>query len=213
MSAILKEKIMIKEVAQTQATPNRLGQVAYWVSQIGSPPLTGAVTALLIGSVLATPPAWVWVLFYIALTILIPCAYITWLVYAGKAVDFHLPLREQRIRPLLLSLLTGLVTWLILYREDAPSLLQMLAAINGVQMALFLIITFYWKISLHCTAATILSALAVVLFGASAVPFTVSVPLIAWSRVYLRRHTLAQTIAGVCLGVGILTPAFYIYLF
>jgi len=213
MSAILKENIMIKEVAQTRATPTRLGQVAYWISQIGSPPLTGAGTALLIGFVLATRPAWVWVLFYITLTILIPCAYIIWLVYAGKAVDFHLPKREQRIRPLLLSLLTGMVTWLVLYREDAPALLQMLAAINGVQMALFLMITFYWKISLHCTAATILSALAVALFGASAVPFTMSVPLIAWSRVYLRRHTLSQTLAGVGLGVVILTPALFIYLF
>ncbi len=213
MSAILKEKIMIKEVAPTQATPTRLGQIAYWISQIGSPPLTGAVTALLIGFVLATPPAWIWVLFYIALTILIPCAYIIWLVYAGKAVDFHLPRREQRIRPLVLSLFTGIFTWLVLYQEDAPPLLQMLAAINGVQMALFLIITFYWKISLHCTAATILSAVAIALFGPSAVPFSMSVPLIAWSRVYLRRHTLAQTIAGIGLGVVILTPALFIYLF
>ncbi len=212
MSAILKETIMIKEVAQTHPTPNRLGQIAYWISQIGSPPLTGTVTALLIGFSLATSPGWVWVLFYIALTILIPCAYITWLVYAGQAVDFHLPKREQRIRPLLLSLVTGIITWVVLYYEDAPPILQMLAAINGVQMALFLVITFYWKISLHCTAATILAVVAIAIFGASAVPFTMSIPIIAWSRVYLRRHTLAQTIAGIFLGIAILAPALFIYL-
>lgn len=202
---------MIKDIPQIQAAPPRLSQLAYWVSQIGSPPFTGAVTAFMIGFTISTPPAWRWTMFYITLTILAPCAYIIWMVRAGKAVDFHLPNREQRIRPLQLSLATALITWLVMYEVQAPRLLQMLAAVNGIQTALFLMITFRWKISLHCTAATILSELAFVLFGASAAPLTMSIPLIAWSRVHLERHTVAQTIAGVLLGVLILTPALFMY--
>jgi membrane-associated phospholipid phosphatase len=38
-----------------------------------------------------------------------------------------------------------------------------------------------------------------------------SIPLIAWSRVYLDRHTVSQTIAGILLGIVILTPALYYY--
>jgi membrane-associated phospholipid phosphatase len=87
----------------------------------------------------------------------------------------------------------------------------MLATVNGVQTALFLVITLQWKISLHCTAATILSELAFALLGPSAIPFTMSIPLIAWSRVYLDRHTVSQTIAGVLLGIVILTPVLYYY--
>lgn len=32
----------------------------------------------------------------------------------SKAVDFHLPNREQRIRPLQLSVVTAVITWLVL---------------------------------------------------------------------------------------------------
>lgn len=202
---------MIKDMTQVQAAPPRLSQLAYWISQIGSPPFTGAVTALMIGFTLSTPPAWRWTWFYITLTILAPCAYIIWLVRAGKVVDFHLPNREQRIRPLLLSLATGLITWLVMYQVQAPRLFQMLATVNAVQTVLFLLITYYWKISLHCTAATILSELAFVLFGASAAPLTMSIPLIAWSCVHLERHTVAQTIAGILLGVVIVTPTLFMY--
>lgn len=202
---------MIKDMTQVPSAPPRLSQLAYWISQVGSPPLTGAVTAFMIGFTLSTPPAWRWTMFYVTLTILAPCAYIIWLVRAGKAVDFHLPNREQRIRPLLLSLVTGLITWLVMYEVQAPRLFQMLATVNAVQTALFLLITYYWKISLHCTAATILSELAFVLFGASAAPLTMSIPLIAWSRVHLERHTVAQTIAGILLGVVIVTPTLFMY--
>lgn len=202
---------MIKDITQIPSAPPRLSRLAYWISQVGSPPFTGAVTAFMVGFTIATPPAWRWAWFYVTLTILAPCAYIVWLVRAGKAVDFHLPNREQRIRPLLLSLATALVTWLVMYEVEAPRLFQMLATVNVIQTALFLLITYYWKISLHCTAATILSELAFVLFGASAAPLTMSIPLIAWSRVHLERHTVAQTIAGVFLGVAIVTPTLFMY--
>lgn len=211
MTAIPKEELSVQEVTLGELPKTRLTRVAYWVSQIGSPPLTGVGTAILIAAVLATQRAWLWTLFYITMTILIPCAYIIWLVRTGKAVDFHLPNREQRIRPLLLSLATAIVTWLVFYQAPAPRLLQMLATVNGVQTVLFLAITLQWKISLHCTAVTILSELALALFGTNAIPLTMSIPLIAWSRVYLDRHTVAQTLAGVLLGAVILTPVLYLY--
>lgn len=211
MTALSKEELSVEEVALAALPAPRLRRLAYWISQIGSPPLTGAAAAILIAAFLATAPAWQWAFVYITLTILAPCAYIIWLVQTGKAVDFHLPNREQRIRPLLFSLATALLTWLLFDQMEAPRLLQMLATVNGVQTAIFLVITLQWKISLHCTVATILSELAFVLLGTSAIPFTMSIPLIAWSRVYLNRHTVAQTIAGILLGILIMTPALYFY--
>ena len=211
MTAIPKEELSVQELTLGSLPRSRLTRLAYWVSQVGSPPLTGAASAILIAAVLATLPAWQWASLYIILTILVPCVYIIWLVRTGKAVDFHLPNRQQRIRPLLLSLATAILTWLIFNQMQAPRLLQMLATVNGVQTAIFLVITFQWKISLHCTVATILSELAFALLGTSAIPFTMSIPLIAWSRVYLDRHTVAQTIAGILLGILIMTPALYFY--
>ena len=46
--------------------------------------------------------------------------------------------------------------------------------------------------------------LLVYLFGRPLLPTTVGIPLMVWSRVSLRRHTLLQTIAGSVLGISIL---------
>ncbi|MEZ4676272.1 MAG: hypothetical protein R2932_18765 [Caldilineaceae bacterium] len=189
----------------------RLSRIADWVSQIGSPPLTGAAAALLIGYRLTTTVAWQWTGFYLLSTILLPCAYIIWLVRKGQVSEFHLPIREERIRPLLFTVITAVLAWAVLQRAAAPAPLKMLAAINGAQALIFFLITLRWKISLHCAAAAVLAQLALSLLGTVALPLTMGVPLIAWSRVHLRRHTLAQTIAGAGLGVAIVTPALLWY--
>ena len=41
-----------------------------------------------------------------------------------------------------------------------------------------------------------------VLFGERPLPFYVLIPLVGWSRVYLRAHTLLQVVAGVVLALG-----------
>ncbi len=204
--------VMTKESGVEGAVIQRwLASVAYWVSQVGSPPLTGIGAALTVGYILATTVAWQWTIFYVVLTILAPCLYIIWLVQRGAVSDFHLPQRKERIRPLLFSLGVAVIVWVVFHRAEVPTGLKMLASVNGLQAILFFLITLRWKISLHCAAAAILAELLLVYFGPVAVPIAMSVPLIAWSRLYLRRHTLAQTIAGTSLGIALLTPMLFFY--
>jgi membrane-associated phospholipid phosphatase len=47
----------------------------------------------------------------------------------------------------------------------------------------------------HCATAAAFSTLMLHLSG-TALPLLVGVPILAWSRVQLRRHTAAQTAAG-----------------
>ena len=183
--------------------------LAWWVSQVGSPPMLGlGVTALAAANV-ATATAWRWGITYAMLTILTPCLYISWLIYRGQVTDFHLPRRAERLRPLLMTLFVALLAWWWLWVAAAPQLLQLLARVNGVQAALFLAITLRWKISLHTAAAAMLAMLGLALLGNSAVLLVITVPLIAWSRVRLHRHTLAQTLAGAGLGASLLLIALY----
>lgn len=188
-----------------------LTSFAYWISQVGSPPLTGAGAAITVGLMVATALAWQWTLLYLGVTILLPCLYIIWLVQRGLVSDFHLPRREERLRPLLFSLAAAAVVWGVFHSVETPAGLKMLASVNALQAILFFVITLRWKISLHCAAAAMLAELLLVYFGAAAAPFAMSVPLIAWSRLYLRRHTLAQTVAGAGLGIAILTPTLLFY--
>ncbi|MEZ4867608.1 MAG: hypothetical protein R3C14_40155 [Caldilineaceae bacterium] len=212
MTVLPQTEVVTPRELIAQLTQSRRVRLAYWISQLGSPPLTAAGAALLIGFTLSSAFAWRWTLVYMVLTILAPCGYIIWLVQTGQVSDFHLPKREQRFRPLLFSLVAAIVAWLLLVQVAAPRLLQILGVVNLLQTALFFVITLYWKISLHTAAATILAELALVLLGPGAVLFTLSVPLIAWSRIHLERHTVEQTIGGALLGIGILTPMLLLYI-
>jgi membrane-associated phospholipid phosphatase len=197
------------EFERTEELVGWVDTLAWWVSQVGSPPVLGLGATALAAANLATTTAWRWGISYAALTILTPCLYISWLVYRGQVTDFHLPRRAERLRPLLVTLFVSLLACCWLWAAAAPQLLQLLARVNGLQTALFLAITLRWKISLHTAAAAMLAVLGLATLGSDAVPLAVAVPIIAWSRVRLHRHTLAQTLAGAALGASLLLTALY----
>jgi membrane-associated phospholipid phosphatase len=82
----------------------------------------------------------------------------------------------------------------------------LLAGVLWFQMFVIYIITLYWKISVHCATAAGVTTVIWMLLGTS-LPLLLVVPVLAWSRVRLRRHTLCQTIAGSVLGVAIFFAA------
>jgi membrane-associated phospholipid phosphatase len=95
----------------------------------------------------------------------------------------------------------------VMWIGHAPPLLTAMAGIGVVQWFIIFTITLRWKISVHTTSAAGLTVLILRVFGIAAAPLVISIPLIAWSRVKLRRHTLSQTIAGALLGSSIVVGA------
>lgn len=76
-------------------------------------------------------------------------------------------------------------------------------------IAVSTVISWWWKISLHAGGVAGLVALAYYLLGARAALAASWLPLaVSWARVHLGRHTLAQVIAGMCLGAGAVVWAF-----
>jgi 5'-nucleotidase len=75
-----------------------------------------------------------------------------------------------------------------------------LAGALCLQTTLIFAITTVWKISVHSAAAAATATLAWWLIG-TPLPLLVGVPIIAWSRVRLQRHSVAQTVAGASLGI------------
>jgi len=66
---------------------------------------------------------------------------------------------------------------------------------------LVFLIRLNWKISLHVSVLT--SSLTILtIFNNAIYPFYLFVPLVAWSRVRLKAHTINQTIAGFLLGLA-----------
>lgn len=185
-------------------------RLARWISRLGSPPLLAAVTILLGAQASADRSAWLWAAFYILCAISLPAGYVLWLVQQEKVTDFDLRLREQRLGPLLVTVTSAFVAWLGLWLGSAPRLLLLLTGAAWVQLALLLVITLRWKISAHCATAAAFITFSLALFGSTAAPLILTLPLIAWSRLRLRRHDLAQTIAGSFLGSLILGATLYL---
>ncbi|MBV7338576.1 phosphatase PAP2 family protein [Chloroflexi bacterium TSY] len=186
-------------------------KIARVVSNIGSPPVVGLFAVFV--SFYAAPSVRQasWGLVYIFIAILIPVMYVINLVRQAKVTDFHLSARSERIGPFIVTLGAGLVGWLTMVSANVFPTLQLVAAINVVQTTLLLLITTQWKISIHSTAITGLAVLALYVIGTNAIPFLLSIPLVGWSRLYLKRHTMAQVMAGTFLGAILVYSAMLIH--
>ncbi|MCX7681389.1 MAG: phosphoesterase PA-phosphatase [Anaerolineae bacterium] len=182
------------------------GRIAYLISQAGSPPVLSLVALIVVA---ATTHAWALAGVYALLAIVIPLAYLVWLVRRGQVTDLDVQLREQRKKPMLFTLLCGALAWAALTVSGAPTQMRALAGALWVQMGLVFIITLWWKISVHCSSAATVTTLTGCLAG-TLLPLVIALPLIAWSRVRLRRHTPAQTIAGTLLGCAIALLALHV---
>jgi membrane-associated phospholipid phosphatase len=185
--------------------------IAYWTSQIVSPPVVGILTVLLCAAVSRGRATWWWTSAYILFTVMIPTLYIIVQTKRGVISDFHLERREERIRPLLLTLACAIFALLLFWAWDSPQPFLLLAGVNAIQILLFFLLTLYWKVSMHTAAISIFSVLALSFLGTAALSLTIFVPLVAWSRVRLRRHTVAQTIGGVVLGVSAVLMPLMLY--
>jgi membrane-associated phospholipid phosphatase len=190
---------------------NAAEPVARLISEVGSPPGLSLLAVVLVVQAAGPAAAWRWASLHLLLTILLPMAYLIWLVRRGRVTDLHLPRRRERYRPLGFALVTGALSAAALIQGSAPHLLVLLALLQLAQVVIFLAFTLRWKVSAHCAAASGLTILAVFLWGPAGVLLGVCVPLIAWSRVYLSRHTLHQTVAGTLIGTVLWTTTFALY--
>jgi membrane-associated phospholipid phosphatase len=57
---------------------------------------------------------------------------------------------------------------------------------------------------MHSAGMSAFAMFASRIYGEPALPLVLAIPLMAWARVHLRRHTVAQTIAGAALGSAII---------
>jgi membrane-associated phospholipid phosphatase len=135
-----------------------------------------------------------------------PFLYVAWLVKRGDITDIDVRLRKQRAQPLLVTITCTGFAWLVLALGVAPRVMTVMAGALWFQVVAIFIITLRWKISVHAATAAGATTMAWALLG-TPLPFLVTVPLVAWSRVRLRRHTLLQTVAGALLGFTVFFAA------
>ncbi len=182
---------------------------ALFISGVFSPLIIALAAVAVAGYAINDESVLTWIALYIALTIIPPTLYIMYLVRKGIVTDFHLNIRKERSKPFLIMAINSAAVLLIMSLAGAPKLILVVIAAAALQLLCMLLITLKWKISGHCTAATGLVVLVLALYGEKLLPIILIIPLIAWSRVRLDRHSLSQTVAGIFLGAITITALLY----
>lgn len=185
--------------------------MARWVSRIASPPLL-AVTGVLVAAAEVTGlAAWWWAAFILVVSVGVPSGYVFYLVKRGRVTDFDVFVRSQRFWPYVVSLICGGLSWLVLAVGHAPRLLILLSGASVSQGLLMFLINTRWKISAHAASTAGMAVIIWQILGAPAAPVLFVIPLVAWSRVRLGRHTLMQVIAGSALGAAVFLTAILLW--
>lgn len=171
-------------------------------SNIVSPPVIFATLGLSLA--LAELPilqGFFWAAVYGFWVSLAPILFVVYLLRTGRITDLHMNTRKERRWPYMVSFLGALIALLIIVVFDGPWLLYCLAIASVIALGLLAIITNFWMISIHATsmaAATVISGIVFGIYVALLLlPLLILVSLV---RLYLRRHTALQVLAGIGLG-------------
>jgi len=149
-----------------------------------------------------------WAFLCLLFGVAIPYLYIGFL-YKKKEIDsMHIPKKENRIKPLLLTCASYIVCFIILYVLDGPVFLKSIFAVSVVSTVILTIITYFWKISLHTSWITFIVITFNILFGRWMLLMIPLIPVIGWARVRVKEHTVNQVIFGI--GISTITT-FFIY--
>jgi membrane-associated phospholipid phosphatase len=196
----------LSSVASTAVTSADRSGSLYLLARIISDvlsPAALAVPGLMLGVWASGDPAtFRYALLYFAFAIPVPMLYVVWLLKTGRVTDIHLPNRRERFGPFAVASAAAVAGVAALILVGAPTVFVAPIIAALVQTLLLFAITLAWQISIHTSTSAGLATFAALGIGGSAILFSLLVPIVMWARLYLKRHTLAQTLAGVALGCG-----------
>ena len=130
-----------------------------------------------------------------------PLLYIIIGVRLGILSDIDVSRRSQRVGPFIFGIVSATIGWIILSLTDAPRNLQTVMIITVFSGIIMMVITLWWKISMHASSFGGVATMLTVLYGAVMLPLFILLIFVSWSRVVLRRHTVSQVIAGSLAGI------------
>ena len=175
------------------------------------------VTALALFVILAhavakdTPTFWAYLFASTFFTSIGPMLYVLWLYATDRITDLDMSVRSEReavFSAFVVFFCLGTATlWLI----HAPRLL--IATMGGYAVSSLVVgyITRYWKISTHALGISASMSALTYLYHQQPLPFLVLIPIVGWSRVYLKAHTVAQVLAGVALGATSVILVYHVF--
>ncbi|MDO5859590.1 hypothetical protein [Methanobrevibacter sp.] len=141
---------------------------------------------------------------------LLPMAIIVF--WAKKlGTDKDISNRTDRFVPLIVGIVSYFIGFLTSLILNAHNFLTILLLCYAVNTFIVMLITLKWKISVHTTGLSGPVGALILLLGPFGAIFGILYPVLIWSRVLLKKHTLSQAICGAVQGFFL--TIFEMYLF
>jgi len=192
---------------------NTLNKIARIISQLSQPPLIIGlfITYLVFHYAPDTATGFLWLLIAGGLIGAVPTIFTFIAVKQGWIQDVLLSRREDRTGPMLIAAFGAIVTLITFYKMGVPAdiLVFLMALILVLTVIIF--ITLFWKISVHAATITVVTITINMLTGGEFWYLLLLIPIVAWSRVYRKKHSIAQVIAGVLTGGVIVYSIFELF--
>jgi len=154
----------------------------------------------------------IFILFPIVLffQILLPFGVLFWFVKTKRISDWDIRIRKERYKILPIFIVSNFIALILIYYFGTPLFFHLylifwLVALLGV------LITFFWKISLHVMLNTSATIIVNLLFMWSLPFFYLLIPIVGWARYYQKHHTISQILGGVVLSCIVTITLLYFF--
>ena len=188
-------------------------QIANLTSNILNPFLVSLVVIILLSFELTSgiADAIKWSLILIAVSISPVFFVIVYLARKEKFDGIFISVRRQRNKIYLLASACAVVGCLLLLYLEAPRILLATFVAGLVAIIVFMCINLLWKISIHTAFTAASVTILTILYGSIGALTIMLLPPIAWARIELEHHSIAQTVAGATLAPLIVVVVFYLF--
>lgn len=140
-----------------------------------------------------------WSLLLIVISILPVYAAIIYLVRVRHFVRHFIDIRQKRNAIYAIASISGVLGLVALLVLSAPLLLLAAYTVVISTVVVFMGINFWWKISVHTASMAATVTFLITLYGTAAAVSGVLLLLVAWSRLELAQHSVAQVTLGAAL--------------
>ncbi|MER7843664.1 hypothetical protein ABTZ03_06910 [Kitasatospora sp. NPDC096077] len=141
-----------------------------------------------------------WAVFAALFAAVIPTLFIQRGIRKGTLEDRHVGHRQRRLTVIPFIMGSVAVSFAVMILADAPRDLTAMVAAMFASLVPILVITVWWKVSVHTAVAGGAVACLGIALGPLWLLLYPLVAVIGWSRVVLRDHTTAQTVVGAVVG-------------
>jgi len=188
-------------------------QIAKLVSNILNPFLVSLVIILLLSFESTRSPldALRWSAILVAISLVPVYSVMVYFSRTGRLGSRFIDVGKQRTKIYLLAGICALVGCIILIYLEAPLILLATFVAGLSATVIFMGINLWWKISLHAAFIAASITLLVILYSSLGIVAVMLLPLVAWARVELGHHSLAQVTIGAFLAALIVVVVFYLF--